>query len=146
MISAPQRTSPIDLSWLKVMVVDDEVAVLHTVRDMLRSMGVQQVCLARDGAAAMDILDRGRQPVTVVVADWNMPGMNGIELFRAVRTHSPDLGFMLLTGRCDAESVIEAKNQGVDGYLKKPFSAAQLSAKLASVGYKLQTRTASPAA
>lgn len=133
-----------DLSGLEVMVVDDEPVVLETVRDMLRAMGVRHVCVARDGASALDALDRGRHPVRVVVADWNMPGTNGMELFQAVRSRWPELGFMLLTGRCDAQSVLEAKNQGVDGYLKKPFSAAQLGAKLMSVSHKAGCRGAAP--
>lgn len=138
---APAASHAFDLSGLEVLVVDDEPVVLQTVRDMLRAMGVRQITLARDGEAALEVLDRGREPIRIIVADWNMPGKNGMELFGAVRARWPEIGFMLLTGRCDAQSVLDARSRGVDGYLKKPFSAAQLGAKLMSVNHKRDVRT-----
>lgn len=135
-----------DISGLQVLIVDDEPMVVQTVRDMLRDLGVRAICSARDGAAALDVLEQNDQAVNVVVADWNMPRMTGVELCEHLRSSRPDLAFILLTGRADAESVLEARRRGVDGYLRKPFSAEQLRAKLVSAGQRLQSRGASTAA
>ena len=59
-----------------------------------------------------------------------MPKMNGVELLRQLRTVDPDVPFLMVTGRSDMESVVEAKSSGVTGYIRKPFSPAELEAKL----------------
>jgi two-component system, chemotaxis family, chemotaxis protein CheY len=119
-----------DLSWLRVLVVDDEPQVMRTVREMLRDMGVRQSYWANDGKQALEFVERHGGALHLIIADWNMPKMTGIELLTRVRETNPDIGFLLLTGRADAESVLQAREQGVSGYMCKPFSAEQLRAKL----------------
>ena len=125
-MNAP-RTS---LSWMCVLVVDDEPQVTRTVKEMLRDLGVSQVFAAKDGREALDLLGAFQEDLHLVIADWNMPRMSGIELLAQVRGADPDIAFLLLTGRADKESVMTAREQGVSAYLRKPFSAEQLKAKL----------------
>lgn len=71
--------------------------------------------------------------VDIILCDWNMPQLTGMELLRQIRTCDPDMPFIMLTGLADFEAVTEAKSCGVTGYIKKPFSADQLRKKLSLV-------------
>ena len=122
------------LSWLSILLVDDEVQVLQTLREMLRDLGITQVFTAKDGREALNFLGEGGEPIHIVIADWNMPRMTGIELLTQVRTVDPKIVFLLLTGRADQASVLAAKEQKVSGYLRKPFSAEHLRNKLIIMG------------
>ncbi len=68
--------------------------------------------------------------VDLVLCDWNMPGMSGLDFLRQVRSVGLEIPFLMVTGRADKESVIEAKDAGVSAYIAKPFSQTQLEAKL----------------
>ncbi|MBW3559479.1 MAG: response regulator [Proteobacteria bacterium] len=132
MIISAERLPPpqTDLSWLRVLVVDDETQVVQTLRGMLRDMGVTQSHSARDGLEAAGFLRNDEDTIDVLITDWNMPRMNGLELLRDARSGNPDLAVLLVTGRADRDSVLEARELGVRGYLRKPFSAQELRAKL----------------
>ncbi len=129
-ISAERLPPQTDLSWLRVLVVDDEAQVVQTLRGMLRDMGVTQSHSARDGFEAADFLRNDEGVIDVLITDWNMPRMDGLELLRDARSGNPDLAVLLVTGRADRDSVLEARELGVRGYLRKPFSAQELRAKL----------------
>jgi YesN/AraC family two-component response regulator len=122
-----------DLTELSVLVVDDEQSVQRLVRMMLSDMDITQIQLAKDGRAALDLLNEPGQKIDLIVCDWNMPYMSGLELLKEVRASSPQIRFIMLTGRNDFESVRIARDQGVDSYLLKPFSAEQLREKLVAV-------------
>jgi DNA-binding response OmpR family regulator len=68
--------------------------------------------------------------VNFIICDWNMPGITGINFLRQVRTTHPHIPFLMITGRADKNSVIEAKSVGVSAYIKKPFSPRQLEEKV----------------
>jgi two-component system chemotaxis response regulator CheY len=133
-----RRLALTNLSWLRILLVDDEPQVMLTVREMLRDMGVTQVHCTKDGREALDFLGRHDEKIHVVMTDWNMPRMSGIELLAEVRASDPQMAFLLLTGRADRESVVAAGQQGVNAYLKKPFSAEQLRAKLVILSKHVQ--------
>ena len=118
-----------DISWLNILIVEDEPQVVQTIREMLRDSSVTPYT-ARDGREALEFLGEHREPLHLVIADWNMPRMTGIELLTQVRAAGSQIAFLLLTGRADRESVVMAKELGVSGYLRKPFSADQLRTKL----------------
>lgn len=99
-------------------------------RNMLGDIGVNQVFEATNGREAFTFIDSAFDLVNFIVCDWNMPGMTGVEFLRQVRSVDPQTPFLMITGRGDMSSVAEAKNSGVTGYIKKPFSAAQLEAKI----------------
>ncbi len=118
------------LSDLKVLIVDDQDDARALVRNMLTEMGIHQIFDAPDGRQALSFIDAAFDFVDFVVCDWNMPGMSGVELLRQLRTVDPDIPFLMVTGRGDMDSVIEAKSSGVTGYIRKPFSPAQFEAKV----------------
>ncbi|MFN3701085.1 MAG: response regulator [Alphaproteobacteria bacterium] len=115
---------------LKILLVEDQSESRALLRNMLSELGISQVFDASDGRQALSFLDNAFDFVDVVVCDWNMPNMSGVELLRQLRTVNTDTPFLMVTGRADMASVMEAKSSGVNGYIRKPFSLSQLEAKL----------------
>ena len=126
------RNTQTGIDDMKVLLVEDSFEALNLIRSMLQDFGITQVYTARDGKKALDLLGTfdGEDFVDVVLCDWNMPRMSGMEVLRQIRTCDPDMPFLMITGQVDIESVTEAKSCGVTGYLKKPFSSDQLRKKL----------------
>lgn len=127
---------------LKVLLVDDSFESLHLVKNMLHDLGVTQVFTAKNGMEALNFLGifDDDDAVDVVLCDWNMPKMSGLEVLKQVRTCDPDLPFIMVTGLASYETVLEAKAHGVSGYVKKPFSADQLRGKLNTVARIIKYR------
>lgn len=118
------------ISDLKVLVVEDQSDARALLRNMLSELGVTQIFEARDGNEALRFMDSAFDFVNLIICDWNMPKMSGVELLRQMRTVDPNVPFLMVSGRSDMESVMEAKSSGVTGYIRKPYSPAQLEAKL----------------
>lgn len=129
MLGASQEVDP-DIQSLSILVVDDEPEVQRTVRDMLTDLGVTQMFFAKNGQEALDFLGEVEERLDVIIADWNMPKLSGLDLLKQVRTVDEDVIFLLLTGRADRDSVVEAQQSGVSAYLRKPFSQEQMAGKL----------------
>lgn len=127
---------------LGVMVVDDQPAARSMLKKMLKEMNIQQVFEAPNGRDALAFIDSAPEMVDVVLCDWNMPAMSGLDFLRQVRSVGLDVPFLMVTGRADKESVIEAKDAGVSAYIAKPFSQTQLEAKLRVLMTKRTTETA----
>ena len=115
---------------LKLLVVEDQADARAMARDVLAEIGVTQVFEASDGREALAFLDEAFDFVDLILCDWNMPGLSGVELLRQLRSVDPNIPFLMLTGRGDMESVVEAKASGVTGYIRKPYSPQQLEAKI----------------
>ncbi len=122
-----------DLASLNILIVDDEPSVTRLVRMMLMDINVTQVFTAKDGKEALNFLGDFDDLVDVIICDWNMPNMTGIEVLQQLRTVDATAPFLMLTGRADLDSVKSAKDYGVTGYLLKPFSADELQNKLRGV-------------
>ena len=120
---------------LRILLVEDSFEAMALTRNMLADMGITQVFTAKNGMEAMDVLSvfDDEDFLDVVLCDWNMPRLSGMELLRQIRTCDPDLPFLMITGLADIESVTEARSCGVTGYIKKPFSANELQKKLGLV-------------
>lgn len=114
---------------ISVLYVDDEPGLVALLRHYLQETGEFEVVTAGSGTEALALLERFR--VDVVVSDYQMPGMNGIDLLRECRRRFGDLPFILFTGRGREEIVIEAIEHGVDFYLQKGGDAAAQFAELA---------------
>lgn len=125
--------SALDLSKIGILVVDDDQSVRTMLKTMLKALQVQQTFEARDGREALQFLDASPNLINVVICDWSMPGVTGIDLLRQVRSTGSEVPFVMLTGKADKESVIEAKGAGVSAYIAKPFTQIQLEAKLRGV-------------
>lgn len=113
-----------------VMIVDDDQTMRMLIRRMLGRMKIGNLIEAEGGEQALEQLEHSTGPCDLVICDWNMPGMSGIELFDRVHALKPQLPFLMLTGRADANSVIAAKNAGVPAYIVKPIAPEELRAKI----------------
>jgi two-component system, chemotaxis family, chemotaxis protein CheY len=121
-----------DPGELSILVIDDDEDMRKLICAMLKRIsGNILVVEAQNGEEALERLSSAREPFSIVICDWEMPGMSGIDLFRQVHARDPKLPFLMLTGRADLESVVAAKKAGIAGYLVKPVSPLQLRAKLA---------------
>jgi two-component system chemotaxis response regulator CheY len=120
-------------SALKVLVVDDQLSMRALTRTSLQQLGVVDIADAADGEDGLrSLLQR---PANLVISDFNMPKLDGLGFLRAIRAHEPirSTAFIMLTGRADKELVQRAVQFGVNNYLVKPFTTAQLKQKIEDV-------------
>ncbi|HXG18172.1 MAG TPA: response regulator [Methylomirabilota bacterium] len=115
---------------MNVLVVDDAATMRRIVRSLLRELGIKNVREAEDGEMALE--DLKRQRADLVVSDWAMPKMTGIELLRAIRQDSAlkDTPVLMVTAESKKESIMEAIQAGVNNYIVKPFNSKTLEEKL----------------
>ena len=115
---------------MKILVVDDFSTMRRIVRNLLNELGFQDITEADDGSTALPLLKAGS--FDFVVTDWNMPGMPGIELLKAIRADDKlrHLPVLMVTAEAQREQIIEAAKAGVSGYIIKPFTGATLKEKL----------------
>jgi two-component system chemotaxis response regulator CheY len=124
-----------EFTSIRALVVDDNDYILKLLRVMLSEMGVSYIATARDAVEAMKALSNPGERINLIICDWNMPGITGLEFLRKIRSDRPQMPFLMVTGRNDEESVVQAKGAGVSAYLVKPFSP-QLLAKTLKVMFK----------
>jgi len=131
------------LSDLRVLLVDDNESVRTLTRQMLRRMAVTIIREANDGSSALEIFRATPMSFDLIICDWNLPVVSGVEVCKQVRAERPDLPFLLVTGRSDPNSVVVAKETGVSAYITKPFSPQELNVKIAAIVDRLnRTRRA----
>jgi DNA-binding NtrC family response regulator len=118
---------------LSILVVDDDEDMRKLICAMLKRMNVNLVTEAQNGEEALERISAARAPFSIVICDWEMPRISGIDLFKQVHATYPELPFLMLTGRSDLESVVAAKKAGIMGYLVKPISPLQLRTKIAAL-------------
>jgi len=118
---------------MPVLIVDDYKTVLRILRNLLKQLGFNNVDEATDGSDALSKLRAKRYEL--VISDWNMEPMTGLQLLREVRSDEELKGmpFIMITAESKTENVIAAKEAGVNNYIVKPFNAATLKTKLTSV-------------
>lgn len=123
------------LPTIKVLVVDDDHYMRKVVRTMLMAIGVKHIHEAKDGHAGLETIKEINPDVVIV--DWEMPGLDGLQFIRMVRSPAtfpiPDVPIILLTGHGDRWRVIEAARLGVHEYLLKPVSTKALLERIAAV-------------
>lgn len=115
---------------MKILIVDDFSTMRRILKNLLRDLGFTNTVEADDGLTAIPILNAGG--VDFLVTDWNMPGMQGIDLLRHVRADANLSGMpvLMVTAEQKREQIIEAAQAGVNGYIVKPFTAATLKEKI----------------
>lgn len=118
---------------MSILIVDDYKTMLRIIRNLLRQLGFANVDEASDGATALQKLRRGE--FGLVISDWNMEPMTGLQLLKEVRTDSKlkSTPFIMVTAESKTENVIAAKKAGVNNYIVKPFNAATLKTKMTAV-------------
>ncbi len=117
----------------KVLVVDDSSVMRQIIKKNLKELGFGDITDAEDGAAGLKKLGEGS--IDLVVSDWNMPKMTGIEFLKAVRADANLKGtnFLMVTSEADKEKIMEAVEAGVNQYIVKPFNANQLEEKIQAI-------------
>ncbi|GLR12686.1 hypothetical protein GCM10007907_14760 [Chitinimonas prasina] len=108
-----------------ILIVDDHATLRQSIKGILAELGYQAVEQASNGREAISVLQQ--HPVACIVSDWNMPGMDGLQLLEWVRTNPPTAGipFMLLTADATRDRIKAALHRGVSDYLVKPFTSQQ---------------------
>jgi len=122
---------------MKVLVVDDFSTMRRIIKNLLRDIGFTNISEADDGSTALPMLKEG--DFDFVVTDWNMPGMQGIDLLKAIRADSKlsHIPVLMVTAEAKKEQIVMAAQAGVNGYIVKPFTAATLNTKLDKIFERL---------
>lgn len=125
-------TAP-NLAGLSVLIVDDDIDMARLIDAVLRDMGVSRIDRARDGAQAIVKLRKNLTHYDLIISDWEMPEVNGLQLLQEIRKRMPDLPFLMLTVRANAGEILAAKQAQVTGYITKPFTPLDLQKKVFSI-------------
>lgn len=122
---------------LRILIVDDFSTMRRIVKNLLNDLGYGNTAEAEDGHSALAALRSA--PFDFVVTDWNMPGMTGIELLKAIRADAKlsKLPVLMVTAEAKREQIVEAAQAGVNGYIIKPFTAETLKDKLSKIFERL---------
>jgi two-component system, chemotaxis family, chemotaxis protein CheY len=117
-------------SNMKILIVDDFSTMRRIIKNLLRDLGFNNTAEADDGKTALPMLQAG--DFDFLITDWNMPGMTGIELLKAVRADAKlaTLPVLMVTAEQKRDQIVEAAQAGVNGYIVKPFTAATLKEKI----------------
>ena len=103
------------------------------IKNLLAEIGITNIEQAEDGATALPMLEDG--DFDFVITDWDMPGMTGIELLKAVRANDrvKELPILMVTVEAQRDQIVEAAQAGVNGYLVKPFTSQVLKEKIEKI-------------
>jgi len=123
---------------LKFLVVDDFSTMRRIIRNLLKELGYSNVDEAEDGQSALGKLKR--ETFDFVITDWNMPGLDGLQLLQAVRGDDSlsSLPVLMVTAEAKKENIIAAAQAGASGYIVKPFTSATLDEKLSKIFEKMK--------
>jgi two-component system chemotaxis response regulator CheY len=120
---------------LQILIVDDYKTMLRIVRSLLNQLGFRNVDEATDGQAAMQMIQERPFQYGLVISDWNMQPMTGLDLLKGVRANpqTAKMPFIMVTAEARTENIIAAKAAGVTNYIIKPFTQQVLKQKLNAV-------------
>jgi len=118
---------------MKILVVDDFSTMRRIIKNVFKDLGFANIQEADDGNTALPMLQQ--DVFDFVVTDWNMPGMQGIDLLRAIRADASlkHIPVLMVTAEAKKEQIIAAAQAGVNGYVIKPFTTATLERKLRKI-------------
>lgn len=122
---------------MKILIVDDFSTMRRIIKNLLRELGYNNTHEADDGATALPVLQNG--DYDFLITDWNMPGMTGLDLLKAVRADPrlKDLPVLMVTAEAKRDQIIRAAQAGVNGYIVKPFTAQTLKEKIEKIFERL---------
>ncbi len=123
---------------MKILIVDDFSTMRRIIKNLLRDLGFTNTSEADDGQTALPMLQNGK--FDFLVTDWNMPGMQGIDLLKNVRADDnlKDLPVLMVTAESKRDQIVEAAQAGVNGYIVKPFTAATLKEKIDKIFERIE--------
>jgi len=118
---------------MKVLVVDDFSTMRRIIKNILRQLNFNNIIEADDCTTGLNILQK--EKIGLIISDWNMPKMSGLDLLKAVRADDAlkDTPFLMVTAEAQQENIIEAVKSGVNNYIVKPFTAETLGKKIDQV-------------
>jgi len=121
-----------DLS-MKILVVDDFATMRRIMKNILKQIGFSNIIEADDGTTALEELKK--TSVDLIISDWNMPKMTGLDLLKEVRNTDglKEVPFLMVTAEAQKQNVIDAVQAGVTNYVVKPFTAEAISEKLEKI-------------
>lgn len=121
-----------EIQIMKVLLVDDSGVMRKIISRALHALWIEDVVEAADGVEALEKFGDGAG-FDLVLTDWNMPNMNGLELVTAIRAAGHKLPIMMITTETEKSQVLAAIQAGINDYLVKPFDQESLIAKLERV-------------
>ena len=124
----------VDSKQLPILLVEDYQTMVRILRNLLKQIGYEDVDAAPNGQVALDMMQA--KDYGLIISDWNMEPMTGIELLQKVRAgegRRRDTPFLMVTAESKADNVAAARKAGVDSYLLKPFNAQALRVKIESI-------------
>ncbi len=116
---------------MNILVVDDYQTMIRIIKNLLKQLGFNNVDEATDGSSALTKI--GAKPYGLIISDWNMEPMTGLDLLKSVRGAGNKVPFIMVTAESKTENVLAAREAGVNNYIVKPFNADTLKTKLSSV-------------
>lgn len=118
---------------MNILIVDDYKTMLRIINNLLRQLGFVNIDEATDGSMALDLFNKKKYGL--VISDWNMEPMSGLDLLKSVRAlnDNQSVPFIMVTAESKTENVVAAKQAGVNNYIIKPFNADTLKTKLSAV-------------
>ena len=118
---------------MKVLVVDDFATMRRIVKNVLKQIGFTEIVEADDGSTALEVLRQTK--IDLIVSDWNMPKVTGLDLLKAVRSDESlkAMPFLMVTAEAQKDNVVQAVQAGVSNYVVKPFTAEALKEKLEKI-------------
>jgi CheY-like chemotaxis protein len=128
---AAARTQP----NVNVLIVEEEGYTRTLVRTVARALGADQISTASGAKAALKLVEDGK--INLVVCDLHLPEMSGLEFLAELRRRVPDIQFLLISNQSDPEHIQQAVNSGVSAILVRPFSRAQVEAKLRHLVHRI---------
>ncbi len=116
---------------MKIMTVDDSRIIRRIIKGVISTLDYETV-EADCGTAALEILGSGDEDISLVLLDWNMPGMNGLEVLQAIKADDAlkDIPVMMVTTEAEKANIVKAIQNGADNYLTKPFEQEELVTKI----------------
>jgi two-component system chemotaxis response regulator CheY len=123
---------------MKILIVDDFSTMRRIVKNVLHELGFDNTDEADDGTSALPMLKSGN--FDFVITDWNMPGMQGIDLLRAIRGDEKlaKIPVLMVTAEAKKEQIVIAAQAGVNGYIVKPFTPETLREKISKIFERLE--------
>lgn len=113
-----------------ILLIDDEELTLELIKHMLNEINVGEVRMSVNGTRALQILQKSPGYYDLVISDWEMPGMDGLDFLSAFRQFDKKTPVLMVTGNTRREFVVKAINAGVNDFLGKPFTARDLQGKV----------------
>ena len=120
---------------MPILIVDDYDSMLLIIKNLLRQLGFNNVDEASDGSQALEMMRGADNNFGLVISDWNMEPMTGLQLLKELRADEQlkQTPFIMITAESKIENVTKAKEAGVNNYIVKPFDAQTLRAKMSAV-------------